>query len=550
MPGRAVGQDAPYSGIYAQRYNAAGAAQGGEFKVNTYTTNFQAGPSIAMERDGDFVITWSSLNQDGSNSGIYAQRYEVPPPSCDPQGNLMAANLMDNSADLSWDAEPNAVSYDVKHRVQGTTTWTTTNTATNSLGLSSLQTSTIYQWKVNAICAADGSNSSAFTSTETFSTTGAIACPEPSGLGETGVGMTAATLNWGVVAEADHYDVQYRVQGTPPWTNSSPGTNTLPLSGLETGITYQWKVRSVCAADNSIVSTFSPLDSFSTTGAPSCAAPTGTNESSIMDNTATLNYGAVTGALDYEIKYRVQGAPGWITTNTGSATNSIGLSSLSSATTYQWRVKAICAADGSIASTFSAVDNFITTGSVACPAPTGLIASGATTTTIDLDWDNEPAAVTYEVKYRVFNTPPWTIVNVGTNSTTLTGLTIGTTYQWRLKSICAADGSIVSTNSPTPTFATAASRVGEVDVAEVANQDITIYSHQNSIFINFANSELANSQIQIYDLSGRMYSHIDNSIELRQKLEIPVDLRSSAGIFLVRVVSLKQVTLQRVLLRN
>ena len=151
--------------------------------------------------------------------------------------------------------------------------------------------------------------------------------------------------------------------------------------------------------------------------------------------------------------------------------------------------------------------------------PTGLIASGATTTTIDLDWDNEPAAVTYQLKYREFNTPPWTIVNVGTNSTTLTGLTIGTTYQWRLKSVCAADGSIVSTNSPTPTFATAASRVGEVDVAVVADQDIAIYSHKNSIYINFADSELANSQIQIYDLSGRMYSHIDNSIELRQRLE-------------------------------
>ena len=116
--------------------------------------------------------------------------------------------------------------------------------------------------------------------------------------------------------------------------------------------------------------------------------------------------------------------------------------------------------------------------------------------------------------------------------------------------VCAADGSIVSTNSATKKFTTAAVRVGEVDVAEAADQDITIYSHQNSIFINFADSELANSQVQIYDLSGRMYSHIDNSIELRQRLEIPVDLRSSAGIYLVRVVSLKQVTLQRVLLRN
>ena len=194
---------------------------------------------------------------------------------------------------------------------------------------------------------------------------------------------------------------------------------------------------------------------------------------------------------------------------------------------------------------------FTTTGTPpSCPAPTGLVSSGATTTTIDLDWDNEPVAVTYELKYRVFVTPPWTVVSVGTNSTTLTGLTAATTYQWRLKSVCTADGSVVSTNSPTKNFTTAATRVGVVDVAEAADQDINIYGYQDRIFINFVDSELANSQIQIFDLSGRMYSHIDNSIDLSQRLEIPVDLRSSAGIFLVRVVSIKQVTLQRVLLRN
>lgn len=69
------GQDGSGWGIYAQRYDSAGVAQGGEFQVNTYTTNFQNVPSVAMDEVGDFVITWHSFSQDGSDYGIYARLY-------------------------------------------------------------------------------------------------------------------------------------------------------------------------------------------------------------------------------------------------------------------------------------------------------------------------------------------------------------------------------------------------------------------------------------------------------------------------------------------
>jgi len=70
-------QDGSAAGIYARRYNASGVAQGSEFRVNTYTTSFQGFPAVAMDGAGDFVITWQSLNQDGGGYGIYAQRYNA-----------------------------------------------------------------------------------------------------------------------------------------------------------------------------------------------------------------------------------------------------------------------------------------------------------------------------------------------------------------------------------------------------------------------------------------------------------------------------------------
>ena len=68
-------QDVSLDGIYAQRFNASGAAIGGEFRVNTTTANSQSNAAVAMDADGDFVITWES--PDGSSDGVYAQRYNA-----------------------------------------------------------------------------------------------------------------------------------------------------------------------------------------------------------------------------------------------------------------------------------------------------------------------------------------------------------------------------------------------------------------------------------------------------------------------------------------
>jgi Domain of unknown function (DUF4347)/Cadherin domain/Bacterial cadherin-like domain len=66
------------SGIYAQRFDASGVAQGGEFRVNTYTTNTQQLTSVGMDAVGNFVIIWASLNQDdGASYGVYGQRYNA-----------------------------------------------------------------------------------------------------------------------------------------------------------------------------------------------------------------------------------------------------------------------------------------------------------------------------------------------------------------------------------------------------------------------------------------------------------------------------------------
>ncbi len=65
-------------GVFAQRYNAAGAPQGSEFQVNTYTTSDQYRPAVAMGADGNFVVVWATLSaQDGASGGVFGRRYDA-----------------------------------------------------------------------------------------------------------------------------------------------------------------------------------------------------------------------------------------------------------------------------------------------------------------------------------------------------------------------------------------------------------------------------------------------------------------------------------------
>ena len=83
------GQDGSGYGIYGQRYDASGTPDGGEFLVNSYTADHQYQPAITALAGGGFMVTWSSYGQDGSEWGIYSQRYDA---SGTPEGGEFLVN--------------------------------------------------------------------------------------------------------------------------------------------------------------------------------------------------------------------------------------------------------------------------------------------------------------------------------------------------------------------------------------------------------------------------------------------------------------------------
>ena len=71
-----LGQDGSYWGAFGQRFAASGAPRGSEFRINSYTTGVQAGPDVAVGSAGDFVVVWAS-EQGGSLYGIFGRRYDA-----------------------------------------------------------------------------------------------------------------------------------------------------------------------------------------------------------------------------------------------------------------------------------------------------------------------------------------------------------------------------------------------------------------------------------------------------------------------------------------
>jgi hypothetical protein len=71
----ALDQDGSGLGVFGRQYNASGVPLDAEFRVNTYTTSHQAVPFVASAQSGEFVVAWSSAQQDGDAYGVFAQRF-------------------------------------------------------------------------------------------------------------------------------------------------------------------------------------------------------------------------------------------------------------------------------------------------------------------------------------------------------------------------------------------------------------------------------------------------------------------------------------------
>ena len=101
-------QDGSASGIFGQRFSAAGLALGAEFRVNSYTGGYQTAPDVATDADGNFVVVWQSIGQDGDWFGIFGQQFSST-------GAAVGPEFQVNTTTAGWQRYP-AVASDAAGR--------------------------------------------------------------------------------------------------------------------------------------------------------------------------------------------------------------------------------------------------------------------------------------------------------------------------------------------------------------------------------------------------------------------------------------------------
>jgi len=269
-------------------------------------------------------------------------------------------------------------------------------------------------------------------------------CLQPTGLGESSISQTSATLVWNQMIGSNSYKVQYKAASSSTWITATNGTaaTSITISNLNSGTQYQWRVRSNCTGGTSTYA----INGFVTS--VNCTTPTGLLTTNITTTSAKLNWNAASGAQNYLVQYKRSSSSTWITYSNGGTANSSNLVGLNPSTAYDWRVRSNCAG-GQVSQL--AQSSFITL--TPCGVPAGASASNITTTTAQLNWTSVFGAASYRVEFKKANVSTWTLVTSGINATSISisNLSQNTAYNWRVKANCSngLSGNYVTRNFST-----------------------------------------------------------------------------------------------------
>ncbi len=347
--------------------------------------------------------------------GLYAS-------TCNPTSGLTAVSILDISATLKWNLESGAAYYNVQLKPNSSAYWSTVYTTTaDSMNLSYLDPSTLYDFRVRSSCNAS------YTSAQ-FTTATPI-CNAPGGIMAV-TGTNNAILNWNPANYAVSYDVEYKLPADNIWIAAGNTTSaTFTITGLTSPTTYDCRIKTNCYFGGSGYNQFQ----FTTTLTP-CDAPTNL-AFTYNNNISTFTWDAVPGAIDYTFQLDWAGG-GWGAFDDVTVTNSYDLANLMQGGNFQFRVITRCSTGYSIPSS-----TFVFT--TPCSAPGSLSATNITTTSATLNWIPAPVNngnTTFSVAYRLANTNnAWTSLgNTNASAINVSGLASGTQYQWRVRKLCSA----------------------------------------------------------------------------------------------------------------
>ncbi len=327
--------------------------------------------------------------------------------------------------------------------------------ATTSHTVAGLTNGTAYSFRIRAVgVGGDGAASDAATATPSY------VPAKPSNFTAT-AGNGEATLSWDDPGDAGIAKYQLRqwasADGEPAaWTDiagSTAATTSHTVAGLTNGTAYSFRIRAVAAGGGSAASDAVTATPGYVPAAPSNFAATAGN------GEATLGWDdpGDAGIVKYQLRQWASAGsePAAWTDIAGStaATTTHTVAGLTNGTAYSFRIRAVGAGGGSAASDAATA----TPGYV--PAEPSNFTATAGNGEATLGWDDPGDAGIAKYQLRQWASAgsepaAWTDIagsTAATTSHTVTGLTNGTAYSFRIRAVAAGGGSAASdTATATP----------------------------------------------------------------------------------------------------
>jgi Secretion system C-terminal sorting domain/Bacterial pre-peptidase C-terminal domain/Fibronectin type III domain len=239
-------------------------------------------------------------------------------------------------------------------------------------------------------------------------------------------------------------------------------------------------------------------------GGTQCSTPTGLSTSGITTSSSTANWGAVSGAISYDVDYKQSSSTSWINIAFGTTGTSWSLLGMPGSTSFDWRVKANCSSGSSsyAQTTFSTLSEG---GGGSCSAPTGLSTNGITASTATATWAPVIGASSYNVDYKLASSQDWITIANGTTSLqwTLGGMETTTSYDWRVRANCTSGSSSYTQTQFTTGALGSCSAPGGLYASNIASTTATLnWSAVNGAFAYTVEYKPVSSGSWLFATSG------------------------------------------------
>ncbi|WP_336964044.1 fibronectin type III domain-containing protein [Chryseobacterium contaminans] len=299
--------------------------------VGPYTTTMR----VVLKRSSGTTIPTACANAIDGEVEDYAVRIR---PCSNVAPNAPTFNTITHTtAVVNLTGGANTVTYLVRYRVAGTSTWTQIY-ASAVLGnvpltLTGLSPATTYEVEVAAVC---GGTTGTATAIKTFTTR----CdPTPPTITISNITATSALITWNPVVNSATYKMRWRKVGATTWEPEIPLTtpNTYTLNNLDSFVTYEVQIANQCAGETTW-NNYSNSKVFTTVRICEIAPP-GLTITQLLPTSAEVTWDPYPGAT-YLLRYRKVGIPSW--TEVPTAVNTIILNGLVEMTKYEMQVVNIC----------------------------------------------------------------------------------------------------------------------------------------------------------------------------------------------------------------